>query len=231
MNRCRRSKLVALFSLGFGGLLAISASLVEAKDWVYTVRSGDTLWKISNDYLQAPDQWPQLLKYNNIEEKSQLSTGQQLRIPEAWLKHKGSVQMQPSAVLEGAEKIRYLSKDESAAELVALLGQVDLLKGDGEGALSTGSLLAPKERVRTGVGSSAHIKLNDGSVVVLLAETEITLGEPLTVNYGRIERRVAGSEAQPQVSTHAAMVSAKEARFRLTAEKQGKLVRVEVLEG
>ena len=88
IRRFRISSLFYAAPLALGICLSTASTTAQADDLTYIVQSGDTLWKIANSHLRNPDEWQQLLEYNNIVDQNQLTVGQRLRIPEAWLKTK-----------------------------------------------------------------------------------------------------------------------------------------------
>lgn len=69
------------------GLLSSTASAQE--DWQYTLRPGDSLWKICDRFAQQPDAcWRELASYNGLNNPHSLSPGDTLRVPIDWLKEK-----------------------------------------------------------------------------------------------------------------------------------------------
>ena len=69
-------------------------------DWIYTVRPGDNIWQLSQQYLNDPNKWPEVQRLNNINNAQGLQPGTQLAIPVAWLKH----QPKPAHLIESYGK-------------------------------------------------------------------------------------------------------------------------------
>ena len=82
------------------GVLLLGSSLFStvsfSADWQYTVRPGDSIWVICDEYTQYPNCWRELPDYNQIANPKNLSIGHQIKIPAAWLKQV------PLAALVGA---------------------------------------------------------------------------------------------------------------------------------
>ncbi len=69
------------------GLLSSAASAQD--DWHYTLRPGDSLWKICDRFAQQPDAcWRELAAYNGLADPHSLRPGDSLRVPIDWLKEK-----------------------------------------------------------------------------------------------------------------------------------------------
>ena len=67
------------------GLLSSAASAQD--DWHYTLRPGDSLWKICDRFAQQPDAcWRELAAYNGLADPHSLRPGDSLRVPIDWLK-------------------------------------------------------------------------------------------------------------------------------------------------
>ncbi|MBP7652595.1 LysM peptidoglycan-binding domain-containing protein [Candidatus Dependentiae bacterium] len=67
-------------------LICKSGLVSEDKLKEVTVKSGDTLWSISQEYLKDPLKWNSLSKYNNLENPDVLIPGMKIKIPEGELK-------------------------------------------------------------------------------------------------------------------------------------------------
>ncbi len=70
-------------------LLALSTSVV-AKEWTYTVRSGDNLWNITERHLTSINYVKHLQQLNRIENAYKIPPGTKLRVPIAWTKQNDS---------------------------------------------------------------------------------------------------------------------------------------------
>ena len=216
----------ALHKLGCCFLLAatsVSMPLsVLAEDWVYTVRPGDSLWKISHDYLLSPEYWSKVQKLNGVEDVLELPPGKRLSIPVEWLKQ------QPFN-----------------ATIVAYHGQVELVREKQVLPLALASLLQMGDGIRTGKSSSVNIAFADGSELLVLSESEILLeiAHPLehpseartTVKIikGRVENKVKqrNGARRYEVYTPAAVAAVRGTEFRVAADNNGEVMRSEVLTG
>lgn len=57
-----------------------------AKDWLYTVKPGDTLWDLCLTYTNHKKCWLEVSKYNGVDYPPSLAPGTRIRFPVAWLK-------------------------------------------------------------------------------------------------------------------------------------------------
>ena len=231
---------------------------VQAAVSVYIVSPGDTLWSIANENLKSPDDWKKLMKFNNMTDQSQLKVDQALRIPSelmmdfsappASTSSASAVGLPPAAVVpaqgkkavsriaasarEGAKAVEDVSAiSTSSITVAATYGHVVRVSGKNQTKPKVNDVLADKTRIRTGDKSSVNIVLTNGSVVVLLSDTEVVLTQPLTLLKGEIEYKVDASKELALVSTEAGSVSAQTGHFRVATSKAGKQMRVEVGQG
>ena len=243
-----------LFSSMTLGLSCLGVALpVQAEVSVYIVAPGDTLWSIANENLKTPQDWKKLMKFNNMTDQTQLQVDQALRIPSELMTDFSAApataikpknlppaaripaqddKRMASTVREGANAIENLSAIPSSATTVAATyGHVVRVLGDNQSRLKVNDILVDKARIRTGDKSSINIVLSDGSVVVLLSDSEVLLTQPLTLLQGEIEYKIAGNKELALISTEAGSVSAQKAHFRVATSKAGKQMRVEVEQG
>lgn len=67
-------------------LTAVSfVSPVNAADWRYSVRPGDTLWALCREYVERDNCWRAIADYNKIDDPQSVRPGTVLRIPYEWL--------------------------------------------------------------------------------------------------------------------------------------------------
>ncbi|MFC1747585.1 FecR domain-containing protein [Pseudomonadota bacterium] len=215
-----KSRVLGAFALLLG--LVGGPQYAAAEDWVYTVRPGDSLWQISNDYLISPEYWPKVRKLNNIEKTRQLPPGTRLTIPTEWLKQ------QPVS-----------------ADVVRFRGNVELIRQGKVSALTSNHSLMLGDGIRTGKNSSISIKFSDGSQALVLPESEIYLevleaqkdkglaNTVIKIINGRIENKVTRQNkgSRYQITTPAAVAAVRGTEFRVAAENNGEIMRSEVLEG
>lgn len=128
-------------------LLGITTTTNASDDWLYTLRPGDTLWKICQQFEQEPAAcWRDLASRNSLDTPHNLSPGQTLRVPISWLKEKPI-----------------------PAQVVAVTGKVTLYPADGNEAyqVKNGDAVAFGDALETAVESSAHLQFADKSAVVI----------------------------------------------------------------
>ena len=130
-----------------------------AEDWAYAVERGDTLIGIAGRLLQAPQDWRALQRHNRVSQPRRLQPGQVLRIPLAWLR-----------------------PDAAAAEIVDVVGDTRLeLAGGQRVVVASGQAMGAGDTLVTAADSSAVIRLADGSRVLVVPLSRITLARALTL--------------------------------------------------
>jgi hypothetical protein len=199
----------------------------------YTVKQGDILQNLARDLLSDPRQWPQLARQNGMKDPNRIYPGQVIDVPRSLL----NLNTQP--------------KTASGGMLQSISGQVTV---NGQAA-QVGSAVPEGARVQTASGSSATVKLADGSTVQLmprsLAEVLSSSGYQLkdpassisTTWYSGVIRLVEGvldvaadkraKRLEPLgVTTPTALVGVRGTQFRVAYEDPAsRQARTEVLEG
>ncbi len=220
LSTTRRPPLLRIAALLLG--LTSLSHTVSAQEWIYTVRPGDSLWKIANDYLISPDYWRKVQELNGIGKTRRLSPGTRLTIPVEWLKQ------QPAS-----------------ASIVTFRGEIELIRQGKSGPLPDDNTLYMGDGIRTGENSSISISFSDGSQVTVFPSSEIYLetleakeekgltSTVIRVVNGRIVNRVARQNkgSRYQVDTPAAVAAVRGTEFRIGAEAGGEIMRSEVLSG
>ena len=130
----------AVLIMGWQPVLAIAAEPV----FLYTVRKGDELIKMSAESFSSPDDWKEIVSLNKMKDPNAIQPGQILKIPTRLMK--------------------LFSKD---ATLVSTAGDVQL----GGAKVSVGTAVPEGSQLKTGRNSSAVLELADGSRVTLLPNT------------------------------------------------------------
>lgn len=246
-------KSTALFATLLLGMTASSA--LRAEIALYIVSPGDTLWSIANENLKSPHDWPRLMEFNNMTDQSQLKVDQELRIPMELVKSSfapvaeanrpaglPAVALTPasdgksanvaSKAKEGAKAVPNIAAFPSPVNAVlATYGVVERVDGSRHSSLSPNDAINENSHVSTGKESSVNIKLMDGSVLVLLSETEVELSQPIKLVRGILEYSANNSTEQRLVTTAAGEVLGQQARFRISNLKDGKQMQVEVEHG
>lgn len=193
-----------------------------AEEWVYTVRPGDTLWKLSREYLASVALWPRLQSLNRIADPLRLAPGTRVRIPFAWMR------AQPAAA-------RVVETRGTAVATKAGTGTVV--------ALAPGLLIEPGDTVMTGEGGSATVELADGSRVLLGADGRIVfdvlsafgttgmVDTRLRLERGRTHSRVTPRRGRFRIWTPAAATVVRGTEFRAEFDETQRAARAEVLSG
>lgn len=196
-------------------------SVAKAADWQYTFRSGDTIWSVCAAYTDYKNCWRELSGYNGITELRNISIGEQLNIPIAWLK-----------------------QSPVAATVLHASGQV--LKGEvgSQSPLSAADNLTIGSRVATRNGS-ATLQFADGSLLVMAENSEIVLDAVSAFKQTRsmsiqvslpkggvkVSVPVRNPKTRFKVITPSAVAAVRGTSFRVNSINDNSTTRSEVLEG
>lgn len=156
---------------------AIARTALADDSVAHTVQPGDTLEGLARHYLNAPQQWPLLQKRNAVANPRQLRPGSVLHIP-AHLLPSAPAQI---AFVQG--DVRTIDKTATAQPLQA------------------GSTVPEGTRLQVGAESFVAVRLADGSVVRVPAQSDVQLQQMRrTARTGQvravIELRSGGIDAQ-----------------------------------
>jgi hypothetical protein len=206
---------------GLAMLLFVSWT-VQAQEWVYRVRPGDTLWDVTGAYLKPSVPWQRLQEHNRIANPYQLPPGSTLRIPLQWL-----------------------DRQPANAKVVALQGSATARAATGrEAPVTPGMSLATGARLKTSPDASLSLQFADGSRLLLLGDSELLLDRltrfgrsgmadtRLRLQRGRIGndvRHLHGPAANFIVDTPTASSAVRGTKFRVEAGDAHS--QTEVLEG
>ncbi len=206
-------------------VLLLSPAMLQAEDWIYRIRPGETLSAISARFLLPDISTAQLQAHNKIEKDRAIHIGAEIRIPLEWL-----------------------LQSPARAEIVILRGEVSLYR-QGNTVPSTPVIndsLQLGDRVVTGTQAVVSIRFADGSRLLMGPQSEIILdtlsafGETgmidtrLRVQRGRVESRVRplhGEGSRYEIHTPAAVTMVRGTGFRIGVEGDSGLTRNEVTEG
>jgi LysM repeat protein len=248
----KTATLLTALLLGMG-----TATALRAEMSLYIVAPGDTLWSIASENLKSPHDWRRLMEFNNMTEQSQLKVDQELRIPMEWLNssfapvaaanrpadlppvalaparlEKARAPSAATAARDGAKSVKGVAAISSSAHAVATTyGLVERLNGALRTTLAPNDTLLEQSRVSTGKQSGVNIRLRDGSMVVLLSESEVELSQPLKLVRGALEYAANNGAERRLVSAAAGEVKGQQAHFRVTSLKDGRQLLVEVERG
>lgn len=134
--------------------LISTISHVSASEWIYTVRPGDNLWDLAEDFLVDMRYWRKLQSLNGVTDPEHMKPGSTLRIPLEW------TLIQPAR----ATVKRY------SGEV-----KVNLASTGDQQAVSPNMVLQTGDKITTGKGSSVTLEFADGSVLILREDSELKL--------------------------------------------------------
>ena len=123
---------------------ALAAPPAPEPVFLYTVRKGDELIKMSMESFSSPDDWKEIVTLNNLKNPDAIQPGQILKIP-----------------------TRLMKLFPLNATLVSTSGDVQL----GGTKVGTGTSVPEGSKLQTGRNSSAVLELADGSRVTMLPNT------------------------------------------------------------
>lgn len=207
--------------------LILQASFVHAADqyWVYTVRPGDSIWKLTDKYCTSVRYWRVIQSLNGIQLDRQIPPGTKLRFPLGILKNNPAtalvtqVQGKASLVRAGTQA------------MVALTPQTALRTGD---------------RIETADASNVTLVFADGSELLVLEESEVIMDTlsawsttgmvdtRIRLQGGRVDTSVEPSEgpgSRYEIISPAAIAAVRGTHFRAAADKQEPVTRNEVTKG
>ncbi|WP_284448835.1 FecR domain-containing protein [Pseudoxanthomonas mexicana] len=203
-------------------LLLAASSSVQAQDWAYRVRPGDTLWDVAGLHLKPSIPWQRLQDHNRIANPYQLAPGSTLQIPLAWL-----------------------DRQPARAKVLAVRGDATSRSAAGRDApVTAGMSLGSGAVLKTSPDASLSLEFADGSRLLLLGDSELLLDRltrfgrsgmadtRLRLQRGRIGnevRRLRGPAANFVVDTPSASSAVRGTQFRVEA-REGR-THAEVLEG
>lgn len=203
----------------------LCTAVLQADDWIYRIRPGETLSSISARFLLPNIPVTQLQTYNNIENDRDIAVGTEIRVPLDWL-----------AKSLAAVQVLYVYKE---AELYR--------KGISQPVKpKVGDRLQLGDRIVTKGGAILSLRFADGSRLMLGPDSEIVLdtlsayGETgmldtrIRIQHGRVENQVEplrGEGARYEIHTPAAVTMVRGTGFRIGVETDSGLTRSEVTEG
>jgi hypothetical protein len=217
----------AILRFSLLGLSVFFSLQSSAGDWGYSVRPGDTLWSICENYTNHNNCWLELAEHNQIDKPRQLSTGTLILIPIEWLK-----------------------QAPVAAKAVYVFGEVVFSTGHEPLAeLISGQSLRMGSKVVVGQGS-VTLLFADGATLVLSANSELIIDSSSAIKQARsqfIEVSLPRGEVQVNVpkrmprtqfriKTPTAVAAVRGTKFRVVTtvpsiEGESGDTRSEVLEG
>jgi len=135
-------------------LLFAPLSTTASDDWIYTIKQGDNLWDLAEEYLVDVRYWRKLQKLNGVIDATHMPPGSKIRIPLEWTR------IQPSeATVENISGDVSVMLASSASKEEVILGM----------KLKTG------DEIQTGSESSATLRFGDGSMLILRENSDLKL--------------------------------------------------------
>jgi hypothetical protein len=143
-----------LFSIVALGLLTIAVPAQAAVDdaIIYQVKRGDTLIGLGGKYFARSDDYLKVQKANGIRDPNAIAVGTKLRISRTYLKYQAS-----------------------AARVVAVRGNVTVVRGGASLAAANGTSLAEGVTIRTAGSSFTTLSLENGSRISLPSNSDLKI--------------------------------------------------------
>ncbi len=198
------------------------APLGFAKDWVYSVKPGDSIWKICERYAYYEPCWLELGEYNDMTSADRLAVGAQLRLPVEWLQ-----------LPVAAAHVTYFSGDVSVHDKKGkpktLVRDMQLEVGDrllvGEGQLD----------LRFSDGSTMSVSRQSEIVIDAVSAIKQTRQSTVEVSLPKGSATVRVPRAEPRnrfrVKTSSGVAAVRGTEFRVRNNEAQTLARSEVVEG
>lgn len=196
----------------------------EEEFWEYTFRPGDSIWKIAEKFTTSANNYAEIQRINQIRQgpDRNIQPGTRIVIPVSMLKQKPT-----------------------PARVIALSGNVDLIRANGNPAeISVGTLLYSGDRVITQDTESLRIQFADDSELQVLSNSEVVLDKlsyhrktgmvdtRIRLNSGAVNTSVKKQkgESRYEITTPAAITAVRGTAFRLSSDAE-QISRTEVTEG
>lgn len=221
----QRHVLYSFLAIGFAFSLA-AVPPAMAKEWLYTVRPGDTLWDLADAYLLENAYWRRLQTLNKVADPQGMPPGSRLRIPVEWLR----TQPSPARIIaaEGPASLRSSGGQAVAPAAVDMLVHPgDELTTEAEGSVTVefadGSILR--------VGAGSHIIFDILSVAGgnAFVDTRVRLLKGNSSMQVRPSRE--GAASRSEIWTPAALSAVRGTDFRVGVLEANEGARTEVLGG
>lgn len=205
-------------------LLVFTQSALSA-DWLYTMRPGDTIWQLCQEYTKEPACWQKLGPLNNIDRDRAIPPGTRIRVPASWLK-----------VPPASASIDFVQGDVRYQP-----------PGEPEKQAQEGDQLAIGAKLITGEGT-ASLGFADGSSMVLAPHSQLELDSlsnfelngmvdsTVRLNQGTLKTRVIKREPRShfQTITPSAVAAVRGTEYRVNVperEPSQQTTLVEVYQG
>lgn len=122
------------------------------QEWLYPVQRGDNLYNLAQQFLQSQSDWAKLQRLNRVANPYQLAVGSTLRIPLPWMR-----------------------KEMTRATVSHVRGSVQRTRNaQPDAPLQVGETITMGDALHTGPASSATIRMNDGSELLVLPDSQLS---------------------------------------------------------
>lgn len=141
--------------------LVIAAQSAEVLQEI-TVKNGDTLWSIANEYLKDPNRWPEVLKYNQLpmNDPAAALPGMKLKVPILLIKE----HLRKASLVLLLNDVRYRKKDQTAWK--SAVKNMELYNEDGLRTMEN-------SRAEVKFYSGDILKLDENSLAILRPELKV----------------------------------------------------------
>lgn len=209
----------------FSLLFFVCSFIAEGADkkWTYTVLKGDSLWSISQKYLNKTSHYQNLQKLNNITEPKVLQPKTQIIIPMSWIK-----------------------ANLASATVSAITGNSTYVRNSATKKIQLGSVLNIGDILTVAEKSSVTLTFIDGSILTLLEKSQLSIDYlmsygktgmadiQLKLHYGKVEtqaKKSQGPGSRLDISTVSALSSVRGTIYRVAHSEENSNSLIEVLEG
>ena len=170
MRRARLARLPLACAVAFAAVPAVAQTLPKGATVPYVTQRGDTLYTVSDRYLQSPADWTRVARLNTVHTPKALQPGTVLKLPVTRLRK------EPLRAHVIAEHGPVERAARGSAAFTALPADIDLAEGD---------------KVRTGDGGFVTLELADGTHMSLPPNSQIDLSTlRRTVLTGTLDREI-----------------------------------------
>jgi len=210
---------ITLLALEAAPAAAAPPANADADTYLHAARPGDTLIGIAKRLLAHPGDWRAIARINRMSDPDVLPTGGQLRIP-----------------------LDLLASNATPVDVVETVGDARLRRVNGaDQPLARDAILGEGDRIDTGADGYVTLRLADGSLLRLQAESSAeiararsytatdTVAASLRLLRGRVEAvvtRLRGGQPHFDVRTPQATLAVRGTEFRVStgAETHGEVV-------
>ena len=196
-----------------------------AEDWIYTVKPGDNLWNLTEEYLIDMSYWPRLQRLNKVADPWHIPPGTKLKVPVNWINRLPII-----------------------ARVNSIQGQAELIDAENGKMtpLTSGTFVFMGDTVQTKPDSTLVLEFVDGSTLLLQPDSRLELDylsifgktgmvdTRIHLNHGRVETQVEkrkGPASRFEITTPAGVTSVRGTDYRVSAKPASSLSHTEVLAG